>query len=581
MLRYQGVDSDPVNWGWLCDKGRFDFEAVNSEDRLRAPLVPRAATSSSRSSWTDAARRGRRRHPRRRSTPAAPARWPCSAAPGGTNEDAYAWAKLAKGVIGTDNVDAQLGDGLPGRRSCSACPGPRSTRRARPARTVVLLGPDLKEELPVLYLRLRDAGASARRPHRRARRARHRPHAATPWQSLRHRPGEQARAGARPCSAGGPPADGVGVDRRAASPRDRAARRAARSPSSSAGHRWPSRPTFAVDAAAALLAAVPTAPFLPALRRGNVRGALDMGLAPGLLPGRRRARRRRRALRAAWPVPPPSPGSTPPASSRPRPTGRIDCLVLLGADPLADFPDRDLAERGARRRRHASIAVDTFLTASSQQADVVLAGGRLRREGRHHHQPRGPGQPRSSQKVTAAGTARADWMIAAELADRLGADLGLDVARRASGPRSRGVARSTPASRRGRSRRRRTTASSPRAGAEPAATTADPSTAPAPPPLERATTSPPALVEPQALRRRRRRHASSPSLAGLAPGAPASHLNPLRRRPPRRRRRARRCRSTSPDGRRSSLAVDRPTPACPRAWPAVGFNQPGVRRRPS
>ena len=30
-----------------------------------------------------------------------------------TNEGAYAWAKLAKGVLGTDSVDAQLGDGLP------------------------------------------------------------------------------------------------------------------------------------------------------------------------------------------------------------------------------------------------------------------------------------------------------------------------------------------------------------------------------------------------------------------------------------------------------------------------------------
>ena len=28
VLRYQGVDIDPVNWGWLCDKGRFGFEAV-------------------------------------------------------------------------------------------------------------------------------------------------------------------------------------------------------------------------------------------------------------------------------------------------------------------------------------------------------------------------------------------------------------------------------------------------------------------------------------------------------------------------------------------------------------------------
>ena len=34
LLRYNGVDIDPVNWGWLCDKGRFGFEAINHEDRL-------------------------------------------------------------------------------------------------------------------------------------------------------------------------------------------------------------------------------------------------------------------------------------------------------------------------------------------------------------------------------------------------------------------------------------------------------------------------------------------------------------------------------------------------------------------
>ena len=39
LLRYQGVDSDPVNWGWLCDRGRFNFEAVNSEHRLTDPMV--------------------------------------------------------------------------------------------------------------------------------------------------------------------------------------------------------------------------------------------------------------------------------------------------------------------------------------------------------------------------------------------------------------------------------------------------------------------------------------------------------------------------------------------------------------
>ncbi|MEZ5215104.1 MAG: 2Fe-2S iron-sulfur cluster-binding protein [Ilumatobacteraceae bacterium] len=39
VLRKQGVDSDPLNWGWMCDRGRFDFEAVNSELRLGTPAV--------------------------------------------------------------------------------------------------------------------------------------------------------------------------------------------------------------------------------------------------------------------------------------------------------------------------------------------------------------------------------------------------------------------------------------------------------------------------------------------------------------------------------------------------------------
>ena len=28
-----------MNHGWLCDKGRFAFEPVNSEDRLTEPMV--------------------------------------------------------------------------------------------------------------------------------------------------------------------------------------------------------------------------------------------------------------------------------------------------------------------------------------------------------------------------------------------------------------------------------------------------------------------------------------------------------------------------------------------------------------
>ncbi len=91
--------------------------------------------------------------------------------------------------------------------------------------------------------------------------------------------------------------------------------------------------------------------------------------------------------------------------------------MLLGADPLSDFPDAELARRalaGARR----IIAVDTFMTDSTAAADVVLAaaaygeksGTTTNLEGR---------VTTVGQKVSVAGTARPDWMIAVELADLL------------------------------------------------------------------------------------------------------------------------------------------------------------------
>src|SRR6185437_16095789 len=37
ITRYVGLDAEPTNHGWLCDKGRFDFESLNSPDRLQVP----------------------------------------------------------------------------------------------------------------------------------------------------------------------------------------------------------------------------------------------------------------------------------------------------------------------------------------------------------------------------------------------------------------------------------------------------------------------------------------------------------------------------------------------------------------
>ena len=92
--------------------------------------------------------------------------------------------------------------------------------------------------------------------------------------------------------------------------------------------------------------------------------------------------------------------------------------------PALGLPDRDLATR-ALERVEFLVAVDTTLNASSMLADVVLpaagyaerAGTTTNIEGR---------VSRLAAKVVPPGVARADWVIATELAERLDADLGFE-----------------------------------------------------------------------------------------------------------------------------------------------------------
>jgi NADH-quinone oxidoreductase subunit G len=148
-----------------------------------------------------------------------------------------------------------------------------------------------------------------------------------------------------------------------------------------------------------------------------------MGLAPGVLPGRVTLEEAGDWLAAEW-------GELPERGDDARAVltaaaeGRLAGLVLLGADPLRDFPDADLARRGVEGAGFV-LAVDCFVTDSVRHADVVLpaagyaekAGTTTNLEGR---------VSRLHQKVTAPGTARPDWEIAVMLADQLGADLGLE-----------------------------------------------------------------------------------------------------------------------------------------------------------
>lgn len=416
VLRINGIDSDPVNWSWLCDKGRFGFEALNSDQRLGEPLM-RTGESFVEARWADAL--------------GAAANAISSASPGSvgvlggarlTNESAYAWAKLAKGIIGTDNVDAQLGDGLD-PALVFGLPAATIDDVCKPGGTVLYLGPDPKEELPVLYIRLKHAVDEdrARIVEVAPTRTGLSRHAAA---SVQYRPGELDRVVAALLSGD---ASDLG-----SGPADAASVKLAADIVESAGDdltvvigraNLAENPEMVAAAATAIRDAVPGAKFLVALRRSNIRGALEAGLTPGHLPGRVRLEDGTADWAKVW-------GSVPQASGldaagilAAAAEGKLDVLVLLGADPLADFPDRSLARRALAGARTV-VSVDRFMTASTALADIVLpvagvtesSGTTTNLEGR---------VTVLNQKVTAPGTSRTDWMIAAELASRLGGDLGV------------------------------------------------------------------------------------------------------------------------------------------------------------
>ncbi len=410
LTRVLGVDSDAVNHGWLCDKGRFTLDAVDGHADRDDPLDPRARITTPLvrrdgglvpTTWGDALARA-----------AALLRAPGPdgvGAIGGaalTNEGAFAWQQVLRDVLGSPHLDAQYGDGLDPTLVQSL---PAATiDDAAAARVVVTLTGDLREELPVLFLRLRAGIAAGRTALIEL---------ASGPSALRSLarvvipvvPGEAADIasalvdGARPASA-----DAVGVARELLGDGEGVVVVVGRA--NLAEH-----PGIAERAALRLATGLPKARFLVALRRGNVRGALDMGLVAQWRPGRvydasARGRDTRAQLEALR-------------------RGEQGAVVLLGADVLGNVLDRQGA--AAALDAAAVVAVTGHGSPTLAYADVVLPA---------HVQHERNGTVTNLEgrvsavvaKVTAPGAAWSDVTIAAELAAELGQALDYDTAEAAA-----------------------------------------------------------------------------------------------------------------------------------------------------
>ncbi|GER87844.1 NADH-quinone oxidoreductase [Dictyobacter vulcani] len=157
VVRLMSRNNDAVDDGWLCNRGRWEFDYVNSPQRLRTPLIRRNGQLT-RASWDEALTHIATRLKEIKNQHGAQA----IAGIGSTrttNEEAYLFQKLLRQVLGSNNVDHHHG----------AFPGVRDQLTGKPwmmtnsivdierASHIVLIASDPYQRQPILNLRMKKA----------------------------------------------------------------------------------------------------------------------------------------------------------------------------------------------------------------------------------------------------------------------------------------------------------------------------------------------------------------------------------------------------------------------------------------
>ncbi len=409
VMRFLGVDNGPTNQGWLSDKERFGFEFIGSPGRLRTPMI-RENGELREASWGEALIfvAERLKEIIERSGPDA-----VGAIGGaqGTNEDAYALSKFMRAAVGTNNLDAQLDDGL----NPDFLVGVGSRARIddlETANTILVWSADLKEENPILYLRVRRAaqelGATLIVVH-------------------------PARTGLDDVAAhkfGYRPGDGSDLLADLAAGKDGFA--AARDALQEGplvvivGRTGLAESGGLAEAVASFAGDLPGVSIMPIVRRANTFGALDMGVAPSLLPGRIPARGAEAPLVELWGAIPVSRGLDTVGMLAGLRSGELKALIMVGADPVRDVASGSRAAE-AIGAAEFTVAFDLFLTDSAAMADVVLpAEGFAEKEGTVTNLE---GRVQKVNRIVPGpGQARPDWSILDGIAEAMGSPIGLQSA---------------------------------------------------------------------------------------------------------------------------------------------------------
>jgi NADH-quinone oxidoreductase subunit G len=402
VLRRLAGDEPEVNEEWNCDKGRWAFNYALQGDRITTPLIREADGSLASASWPHAvtvAIEGL--------TSAAGG---AGVLPGGrlTVEDAYAYAKFARIVLGTNDIDfrarphtAEETQFLAARVAGTSITTSYSDLES--ASVVVLAGFEPEEESPIVYLRLRKAA----RKHGLA------VHAVAPFASngLKKLHGTliQTAPGAEAAALDGLASGELGELLSKPGAIIIVGERLAGVPGGlSAAARL-------ADTTGAKLAWVP--------RRAGERGALEAGALPGLLPGGRPLsdETARAQVSQAWHVSelPTSEGRDADAILAAAADGTLGALLVGGIEP-DDFADPD-AVLAALDAAGFVVSLELRHSAVTERADVVFPIAPAAEKSGTYVNWEGRGR---SFSAALPPTATPDLRVLDTLADEIGIDLG-------------------------------------------------------------------------------------------------------------------------------------------------------------
>jgi NADH-quinone oxidoreductase subunit G len=409
IQRVLARDNMAVDDGWLCDKGRFGYQMIESAERITEPMVRRSGELEP-VSWDEAleiAAAGLR---------AAGERTAAIVGGSSSNEEGYLAQRILRRALGSPHVESRVGGGPPyeSRRTDDRGPGGSIRDLLRqlsdPAlsasvtdidrvKSMLVLGTDPLHSMPIIDLRIRKV---VRRNGTRLAIATDRPTALDGGaeETARFVPGFlggfvaalAAEAGAEGYERAG---DELGAD---------AERIAGVLRPGSAVIVWSGEPSHALLGLARTL----DAKLLEVPDGANGRGLREVGCLPVAGPGLSDAPQ---GLDAS--------GICDGLAG-----GDLEAAFLVNADPVRDAPNGP-AWSEALTKASFVLAISMFEDASTRHADVVFpAESYAEKEGTVTH-PDGRLQ-RVRPGVPNPGRARPTWEVLVELSALLGEETGID-----------------------------------------------------------------------------------------------------------------------------------------------------------